>query len=192
MLELLQIFSFLIISSVTLSSFFVYQEVVLSTVLQKRFSQSSLLNLSVEVHSSRHSLSASIGPVVQLVCTFSIPLRISHVPLLGLSVTNPAELLEMIKAERVTMETQMWVIVVVGLRFKVVLIRVWGKDSFKQSINPCWSILMLKQSLQNTSWQMWAVKLWHNVDFTMFETKLLSLKFPKHPSQQWISWSYLM
>ena len=123
MLELLQRFSSLIICSVTLSSFFVYQEVVLSTVLQKRFSQSSLLNLFVGVHSSRHSLLASIGPVEQVVCTFSIPLRTSHVPLLGISVTNPAELLEMMKAERVTRETQMWVIVV-GLSFKVVLIRV--------------------------------------------------------------------
>ena len=71
-------------------------------------------NSPVEAHSSRHSLSASIGPVVQVVCTFSIPLRASHLPLLGLSVTNPAELLEMMKAERATREMQMFFIVVMS------------------------------------------------------------------------------
>ena len=76
-------------------------------------------------HSSRHSLSASVGPVVEVVFTFSIPLRASHIPLGGLTVTNDVELLELIKAERVTKEMRMCLIVegifdfLVCLSFKV-------------------------------------------------------------------------
>jgi len=113
-LEFLQRFSSLIICRVTLSSFSVYQEVMLSTVLQKIYSQSSLSKYPLFAHSRKQSsISAAVGPVSQEVYTPSIPSIRSHVPLLELLISLPAR--QLLKEERATSREIQTNLILVGI-----------------------------------------------------------------------------